>query len=237
MPAELVVLLFVAFAIAAIVLGYLGYQAEQQRKAALQALASQHGWQFDSAHDHSHDERFGHFSAFSRGKSRYAYNTLRGPVQIGDRQWPLQLGDYHYQTTSHDGKRTHTHTHRLSYLLVELPYVTTPELIIRKENFFDRIAEFIGFDDIDFESAEFSRQFIVKSPDKRFAYDVIHPQMMEFLLHSDPPALEAARGYACLTRGERCWTIDDFQATLRWAAEFFEHWPRHLVAQLNGPAS
>src|ERR1035441_7551738 len=37
-------------------------------------------------------------------------------------------------------------------------------------------------DDIKFESAEFARTYRVQSKDKRFAYDVCNPQMIEYLL-------------------------------------------------------
>ncbi len=36
--------------------------------------------------------------------------------------------------------------------------------------------------DIDFESAKFSKRYFVRADDKQFAYEVITPQMMEFLL-------------------------------------------------------
>lgn len=36
--------------------------------------------------------------------------------------------------------------------------------------------------DIDFESAKFSKRYFVRAADKQFAYEVITPQMMEFLL-------------------------------------------------------
>ncbi|RIK76374.1 MAG: hypothetical protein DCC67_14015 [Planctomycetota bacterium] len=238
MPQELAIAVVVVIAALAIALGYLAYRAEQQRKAELEQLARQRGWQWDPSYDYSHDERFGHFAVFNRGKSRYAYNTLRGAVEVDGAAWPVQLGDYHYETTSHDGKRTRTHHHRLSYVLVEMPFGATPDLYIRAENFLDRIAEFIGFDDIDFESAEFSRRFIVKSRDKRFAYDVIHPPMMEFLLAGKPPTIELGRGCCCLTRGEGVWKPAEFELTADWARQFFERWPRHLLTQLSaGPTT
>ena len=43
---------------------------------------------------------------------------------------------------------------------------------------------FFGADDIDFESARFSERFHVKSPDRKWAYDVIHTKTMERLLRS-----------------------------------------------------
>ena len=51
-------------------------------------------------------------------------------------------------------------------------------------------------DDIDFESAEFSTKFYVKNVDKKYAYDLIHPRMMEFLLRN--PDLTADIGEEAL---------------------------------------
>ncbi|HEX6963582.1 MAG TPA: hypothetical protein VF175_17070, partial [Lacipirellula sp.] len=177
----------------------------------------------------------------SSGHSAYAYNTLSGSLAADDAVWPVQLGDFHYATTSTttDSKgntRTQTHHHYLSYVILQTPYLEAPELFIRREGFFDKIAGFFGFDDIDFESAEFSKRFVVKGSDKRFAYDVIHPRMMEFLLDAEPPTIDLQRGYCCLTHGEKCWSVAEFEAALAWAAEFFAHWPRHIThsASLEG---
>ena len=60
--------------------------------------------------------------------------------------------------------------------------VQFPHLFLRTEGLLDRIAGFIGFDDIDFESEEFSKRYFCKSDDRQFAYAVIHPQMMEWLM-------------------------------------------------------
>ena len=47
---------------------------------------------------------------------------------------------------------------------------------------------------IEFESIEFNRRFFVSSPNRRWAYDVIHPRTMEFLLGSPPIAIEFGQG-------------------------------------------
>ena len=65
-----------------------------------------------------------------------------------------------------------------------------PELIIEPEGFFSKIAQAIGFDDIDFESLEFSKRYKVKSPDKKFAYDVCNAQMIDYLLQQENLAIE-----------------------------------------------
>lgn len=229
----LAVLLVPLFLILIAAGAYHSHQQKKKRTEALRLLAAGLGWQFFPEKDYSHDEQYTHYEIFRQGDSRFAYNTLVGSVIVGGKPWPVKMGDFHYQTTTRHNKKTTTHTHLFSYLILELPYVRVPDLLIRREGMFDAIKNLFGFDDIDFESAEFSRRFFVKSPDKRFAYDVIHPGMMEFLLRSDPPTIDAENGRCCLSDGQRIWTPEQCHATIAWAQQFFELWPSHVVSQLE----
>ena len=98
---------------------------------------------------------------------------------------------------------------------------------------FDKVAGAFGFDDIDFESSEFSKRFYVKSTEKRFAYDVLHPRMMEFLLAARPPMLDVEDGALCLSDGSRRWQPADFRAQIAFVRQFCDLWPRHLVKDLE----
>jgi hypothetical protein len=92
--------------------------------------------------------------------------------------------DYHYETHSTDSKgQRQTHHHHFSAVIVGSDVPLKP-LLIRPEGFFDRVKGFFGFEDINFESAEFSRKFFVAAPDRKWAYDVLHQRAMEFLLVS-----------------------------------------------------
>jgi hypothetical protein len=226
-------LLFGAFIVFMVLVMLLSYRQQQRRIAELFDLAQSLGWQFSASNDGSYDSRYSQFSVFCQGDDRYAFNTLTGTLPAADQSCPARMGDYHYQTTSSDGKTTTTQDHHFSYLLVELPYVTLADLLIRHEGFFDKIATAFGFSDINFESAEFSRRFHVKSSDKRFAYDVINPAMMEFLLGSDCPAVEIKDRVCCLTTGHQTWTPEEFRQELNWAGKFFSLWPKYLVSALK----
>ena len=57
-----------------------------------------------------------------------------------------------------------------------------PALRVDPENFMDRFVGRLTGQDIDLESEEFNRAFTVSSPDRKFASDVLHPRMMEYLL-------------------------------------------------------
>jgi len=101
--------------------------------------------------------------------------------------------DYHYETTSTDSKgRRQKTSHYLSIYLILLPK-SFPELTIAREQLFSKIAQAFGYDDIDFESHEFSKTFCVRSGDKRFAYDFCNTSMMEYLLANQDLSLEVER--------------------------------------------
>jgi hypothetical protein len=227
-------LLFIVGAIVVALFVYFEYQRQKRRREALAALAREMGWQFSAAKDHDHDDEFAHFEIFRRGHSRYAYNTLSGSVEVDGHDYPVKMGDFRYQVTTSNGKTTSTTTYRFSYAILGLPFANVPELLIRPEGMFDQLKGMLGFDDIDFESAEFSRRFFVKSSDKRFAYDVIDPRMMEFLLESNPPTVDIEHARICLCDGSRQWTADEFKSQLRWVREFFDHWPDHVTSALQG---
>jgi hypothetical protein len=57
-----------------------------------------------------------------------------------------------------------------------------PILTISPEMATDRVGAVVGLTDIDFESEEFSRNYRVWSPDKKFAYEVVNPQTMQLML-------------------------------------------------------
>jgi hypothetical protein len=121
------------------------------------------------------DSKYPNINCLQKGDSRYACNVMTGT--LAGREF---LGcDYHYATGSGKSRQEHD----ISLVIIKSPILLEP-LFIRPENFLDKFAEFAGFNDIDFESAEFSKKFYVKSPNKKWAYDIIHPRMMEFLLAS-----------------------------------------------------
>jgi len=227
MPEALLVILVGVVVLALI---YLGHLAARKRREALLGLAHELGFRFAPERDHDHDNRYREFEIFRRGRSRSAYNILRGSVPIAGRTYHINMGDYRY--TIKTGKSSTTH--KFSYLILHLPFPTVPSLFVRRENMLDRVAGAVGFDDIDFESAEFSDRYYVKSSDKKFAYDVIHPRMMEFFLSTEVPIMEVKDGLCCLHDSTfRVWDISEFKQRLWWARQFFEAWPDYLTSTLD----
>lgn len=172
------ILIFVVFAALIISGAIYAYYQNRKRVEALRALAARRGWTFESGRDNSFETRYPGVECLRQGSRRYANNVLRGVS--GDFRF---CGfDYHYETYSTDSKgNTTTHHHNFSAVVLETNLPLKP-LLIRAESFFDKVGEFFGVDDIDFESHEFSKKFYVKAEDRRWAFDVIHQSTMEFLL-------------------------------------------------------
>ena len=209
------------------------HQKEEARRKALRGVAQRQGWTFKAGDDHGHDDRYAHFEVFRRGEHRAAHNTLSGVLEVGEFRCPLHAGDFKYTEHSGAGNDQTSTTYRISFAILHLPWPHMPDVLIRGEHAFDKLAGFIGMEDIDFESAEFSERFYVQSSDKRFAYDLIDARMMEFLLAGSPPLIDTKRGQICLASRGRRWEPAEFEQHAAWLWEFVSRWPRHVVADLE----
>lgn len=184
MEPGLIIFVLVALLMVAAVIGSI--IAARKRREAMRELAGRLGLTFNPEKDYNLSGRFAFLNKLRQGDNRYGFNVLSGAYQGHQ----VMAFDYHYETHSTDSKgHRQTHHHQFSFFVLFLPR-QCPELIIGREGIFSKLAQAFGYDDIDFESAEFSRKFCVRSRDKRFAYDVCHPRFMEYLLANDDLSLE-----------------------------------------------
>lgn len=147
----------------------------------LQALSAKLGFDsFNPGRDDGFVMGWSFLNHLSRGDDRYAFNILQGKYHDAR----LFIFDYHYQLGSDDNKQICYGT-----MLMLVVREVFPQVTITPENLRDKLVAAIGAgDEIQFESAEFSRKYCVRSKDKKIAYDVCNPQMMEYLLAN--PGLE-----------------------------------------------
>lgn len=168
------VLLVVAAVAVGVVVLWLLWRAEKERRAALQAYAADQGWTY-TARDDSQADRDGR--PFGTGSSRRAENVLAGSLD----GTPFTAFDYRYSTESGSGKNRRRQTHRFTVLCLALR-APLPRLEITQENVLHKIGGALGFDDIELESEDFNRRFRVTGDDRKLAYDVLHARTMEALL-------------------------------------------------------
>lgn len=171
------VVVFIAFVV--FVLASVYWQRKRRNELAL--LAKKLGLQFDKRNDSRLIERYPFLNKLDRGSNRYAFNILSGNYQ----GYQTTVFDFHYET--HSNKNTHHHYFSFFILTLDRQF---PELTVGREGFFSKIGQSLGFDDIDFESSEFSKKFLVRSKDKKFAYDFCNAKMIEHLLDNPIRAIE-----------------------------------------------
>lgn len=184
-------LLIAIFVVLAAIAVWFAWQAEKKRRAAFRAWASEHGFSYRHEHDASVRKTYGFLDRLQIGHSRRGYHLLRG-------EWNgRRAAAFQFRYTVGSGK--HQTTHYVGVALLHLDRVF-PEFLLGPENVLHRFAGAFGFDDIDFESVEFSNAFNVRCDDKKFAYDFCHTGMMEYLLRRRETCLEQEFGVMALLR-------------------------------------
>jgi hypothetical protein len=212
--------IFLALVIIAAVF-YIAHTFTMQRRKKLAAFAQSKGWTFSHEKDKGMDNRYPAFICLKRGHSRWAYNIIRGDKN----GIKVTAFDYHYVTGHGKNRRVCI----FSAIIVQTKLSLKP-LYLRPEHIFDKVSDFFGFDDIDFESAEFSRKFYVKAPEKRWAYDVIHQRMMEYLLESPQFNLQFEQKDIMAWRDRR-FTKKDFEDAFSLLQGILNRLPEYVKKQ------
>ena len=212
---------FVFILVAIVGLLFAAWQAHKRRQMWEQ-VASQYGLRYNARDPFNILDTYD-FALFHQGHSRKVYNCLYGNYQ----DLPVKLFDYKYNTGSGKSETTH----HLSAVLAEVN-IYCPYLFIRPENFMDRVSEFLGFDDIDFDYEQFNRSFHVKGEDKKFAYDICHSGMMEFLLAHNSTSWEL-RGRNLLLYSRKMGGFDPEEVAicLKAMCGFIERVPQYLLKE------
>jgi hypothetical protein len=221
--------LVIGLAVAAIIAGVaVGAWLAARRRKALGEWAAAHGLIFRPDEDAEMETRLGGFDCLCQGDRRYAYNGMEG---LWDGRSFVGF-DYHYQTYSHDSKgHRQTHHHHFSAVALGCDW-PLKDLFIRPETFFDKLKEFVGLEDINFESAEFSRKFFVKASDRRWAYDVLHARAIEWLLGRPAFCIQFAGDKALAWHNAR-FKPDEFTAAAETVDGLLDLLPDYLVRQLK----
>ena len=209
-------------AVIAVAAAVYGSIAARKRREALFELAQRLNLNFDPGHDYALAEQYGFLKKLAQGDNRYAYNILSGQY----RNYDVRAFDYHYQVTTHDKNGSHTTHYTFSFFILQMPMLF-PELTIRHETFFTKIAEVFGYQDIKFESAEFSKAFNVRCQDKKFAYDVCNGRMMEYLLANRDLSIEIENQVIALAFN-RCLSFDQIEFDLNRLVQIRALLPEYL---------
>ncbi len=216
--------LIAIFVVLIIVGAIYAWYEEEKRRTALRDWCQRQGWKMLGHSVQGWHVDYPGIKLFKMGHGREGDNIITGHF----RGRPVTLLDYEYTTGS--GKNRTTHRHGITILGCDF---TTVPIQIRTEYFFDKVGEFFGGGDIDFESAEFSQQFHVKSADRKWAYDIIHTRTMEYLLQAPDYSIEFGFGEIVIMTTGRC-TPEQYEQQVAMAMELYDLIPDYVKKQMKG---
>lgn len=198
------------------------YLRARKVRDALRQYAWGRGLDFSPRDPFDIPKRYATFSLTRRGHSRRASNVVWG--EVAGREVAL----FQYRYTTGSGKNQTTHHYVGCLWSLQVPLV---DMAVRPESVFDRVAEWFGKNDIDFESEEFSRRFHVSGDDRREVYAVIDPRMMEYMLGSGLKHLEIHGDVAMTFEGGTYLTPERCERLLALADGFDANVPEHVVRE------
>lgn len=217
------IVLFIIVVLAAVAgLGYWGWKAEQERRRKFEEWARRQGWSYSHERDRAMYQRFAFLNRLRQGSDRYTFDVLEGTWEGRT----AQAFNFHFSTTSSNGKTTQTHHHHLGVVMLRIERAF-PEVAVHPESFLHRFGQAFGRGDIDFESAEFSRRFEVRSKDKKLAYDFCNSGMIEYLLQHPRTALELEANVLAVFQNGRL-GAEDLGPHLHHLAAIRERMPDYL---------
>ncbi len=150
-----------------------GIQAGKKRRHNLEDLARKLGLTFTKEKNTEIADRFAFLNQLAKGDERFADNVISGTFK----GYFILAFDYHSVISGVEQAKVSD----FSFMTLTLPK-DLPELTITKEGLGSKIAQAVGYKDIDFENREFSGRFAVRSNDEAFARAFCTEAMMDFLL-------------------------------------------------------
>ncbi|MEP6973359.1 MAG: hypothetical protein ABI869_04340, partial [Actinomycetota bacterium] len=157
---------------------WFSYVLKKKRREGFAMMATQLGLEYFAS------DPFGTlgepFALFEKGDGRGVENVLSGTWQ----QIDVRLFDYWYHEESTDSNGHTSKTYYRFDCVVAPVDAACSRLVIAHENLGTRLANALTFHDIQLESEDFNRAYYVRSPDPKFANDLVDARMIEWLLQS-----------------------------------------------------
>jgi hypothetical protein len=187
--------IMVVMVVLGVILSIAAKRRAEERRLALQALASRYGLAFQpqildaprgfmdalTGVQTTTDQflaPFQHLSPFGQGHSHEVQNLISGSLgDIG-----IMFFDYSYKVTTSNGKSTTTTTYYIQVMTATLP-LWLPVFTMQPESFMLKIGEKFGYREIEFESEEFNQRWFVRGQDSKQIYELLHPRAMERMLN------------------------------------------------------
>jgi hypothetical protein len=224
------VVIVLVVVLAAAGLAYLSWYAAKKRREAFAMWAARKGWSYTERDDRWVDSFSG--PPFGQGHNKKAQNVVTGTAY----ERPFVAFDYVYYTTetTSTGKTTSTRQVAHPYGIAAVDTgEAMPALDVSPEGMFGRLIGRLTGTDIELESEDFNRMFTVQCPDRKFASDVLHPMMMQFLMQHPGTSFRFDGRYA-VSAEEGQVAIESIESRLAFLDEVLDRVPEFVWQNLKG---
>jgi hypothetical protein len=151
--------IFIGIAVVVGGLIYWNYLQEKKRREALEKVAGELGFEFSPNVDAVLIAELGTFHLFQQGHSRRLYNLMRGEANGLE----VLVFDYTYVTGGGKSSQTWNQT----VVCFHLGQDILPHFQMRPESVWDRIGQWFGYQDINFDSHPvFSTKYLLRGADE-----------------------------------------------------------------------
>jgi hypothetical protein len=229
---QLVFIVLIIAAVAAVI--WLAVREQRclrdKRRMELAGWARATGLKFLPESDYSIGFRYQPFKCLQQGDNRYGCN-----IMVGTSGQRVVCGfDYYSDGNAASSNGLHpARQDHFSAVVVDAGIPLKP-LSIRPQRLFNKVTEFVGFDAIDFESAEFSQKYAVKSPDRRWAYDVLHQKTLELMLDYPRFHIDFQGTQVAAYSGHTEFSPGEFESALNLVTGILDNLPESLLRELKG---
>lgn len=194
-----------------------------RRQQRLKQMAAENYWTFEPSivWDTS---TLRSFDFFARRPIEYKRNMIFG--QYKDTRVHWEVADI----TFDEGALTGQEVYYTTIQVLNLPF-EIPEFVMVKEGFLDKLLQFAGADDIDFERfREFSNRFVLQGPDEDAVREFFTPELIGYFEVSDVYHLECKGAQLLVFRYLRLASNREVESMI----EFCEGLSERLAAESAG---
>lgn len=195
-----------------------GLIAQKKRAERLMRFAQSRGLTYEKRNDAWAHMDWGY--PFGAGRAQKARHVMTGHLK--DR--PVISFEHEYTTGSGDDRRV-VHT-MVTAIQIRRAF---PKLEVGLEGITGRFARRLGFKDIELESEAFNRKYKIECDNRKFAYDVLHPRFMEWLMSIDSSGFTIAGPYVVTHRPGRL-KEQEIDANFAYITAVIEHMPGFVWA-------
>ena len=151
------------------------FKRNNVRSQQLRQVSNRLKYDFTENYDGGLEHLLGDFKLFKKGRSKRIRNLM---YQTDDfRDIEKRIFDYTYVTGDSKSKKYHNQT----VFFVKSKEMNLPELILRPENFLDKLRNLLGFKDINFEThPDFSANYYLKGDDEDWIRAIFNQNILTF---------------------------------------------------------